>query len=56
MTLEVYKKQVENYLINSKVEKPLIKSWMKTYDKDIHEAYNKNWKVEEIAFPMILVL
>jgi len=46
MSLEDYKKKVENYLKSSKVESKLIKSWMK--------AYENSWKVEEIAIPMIL--
>lgn len=54
MSLEDYKKEIVNYLINHKVKPDLIKSWMKVYDKDIEEAYNKHWKVKEIAVPMIL--
>jgi len=54
MSLEDYKKKVENYLKSSKVESKLIKSWMKAYEKDIQEAYKNSWKVEEIAIPMIL--
>lgn len=54
MSLENYKNKVEDYLRNSKVENKLIDSWMKAYDKDISDAFNKHWKVEEIAIPMIL--
>lgn len=54
MSLENYKKKIEDYLNNSNVDNELIISWMKTYDKDILDAFNNHWKVEEMAIPMIL--
>lgn len=54
MSLENYKNKVKDYLKNYKVRNELIYSWMKTYDKDILDAYNNHWKVEELAIPMIL--
>lgn len=54
MSLENYKNKVKYYSKNYKVRNELIYSWMKTYDKDILDAYNNHLKVEEIAIPMIL--
>lgn len=56
MTLEEYKDKIRHYLEDSRIEKSLIDRLMKVYKKDIQEAYEKNWKVEEIAIPMILGL
>ena len=54
MTLEEYKKKVEDYLRNSGEMEETINYSMKIYEDDIVYAYKNNWEVESIALPMAL--
>lgn len=56
MTLQDYKRLVENFLKSLKTPEQRIKNLMKECESDIQEAYKKNWDVKSIAIPMSMNL
>lgn len=56
ITLEEYKKKVEECLKNLNNQQSHIKKLMTTYDKDIQEAFKNNWQPMSIALPMSMGL
>lgn len=55
MTLENYKKQIEEWLLTKlKLSTEVTKSLMKEYETDFQEFYENNWKVPVVCSAMMM--